>query len=108
MIDDSTIRNVVSLDDGLDDDRALGDLLASESDSPYEDLEKAREHAAMRECLDDLTPRERMVVDLYYFRDMNFKEIGDALGVTESRISQIHTHMKKKLRDRMARMDFAA
>lgn len=108
MTVDSTIRNVVSLDDGIEDDHTLGDLLASEDESPQERLERSRLADLIRSGLADLTPRERMVVDLYYFRDMNFKEIGETLGVTESRISQIHTRMKEKLEIRLADLAEAA
>lgn len=102
MIDGSTIRAVVSLEDGLDDDHSLSDLLAAPEDTPDEDLRKNRLRAAIRKCLDHLTARERMVVELHYFRDMNFKEIGETLGVTESRVSQIHTRMKQRLEEHLA------
>lgn len=108
MIEDSTIRAVVSLEDGMDDDHALGDLLASPEDGPDEGLLKARMAQSIRACLDQLTPRERMVVDLYYYRDMNFKEIGETLGVTESRVSQIHTRMKERLTEHLAKLDTEA
>ena len=93
----STIRSVVSLDDGMEDDHSISDILASPDDTPDEDLRKARLAEAIRECLGTLTQRERRVVELYYYRDLNFKEIGEILGVTESRVSQIHTRMKEKL-----------
>ena len=50
-----------------------------------------------------LPPRLRMVVTLYYFEDLSLKEIGRVLGVTESRICQLHTkavlHLRTKLAD---------
>jgi RNA polymerase sigma factor for flagellar operon FliA len=102
MVDDSLIRAVVSLEDGLDDDHSLGDLLASSDDTPHDELVRARMQVAIRASLATLTERERMIVDCYYYRDMNFKEIGEMLNVTESRVSQIHTRMKERLEEELA------
>ena len=55
----------------------------------------------MMRAIQSLPERQRVVLTLYYFEDMNLKEIGSLLGVTESRISQLHTEaiqfLKKKL-----------
>ncbi len=51
--------------------------------------------------IDELPEKYRLVLSLYYFEDMNMKEVGEALGVTESRVSQIHSKcmmaLKKKI-----------
>ncbi len=108
MIDESTIRAVVSLDDGMEDDHAISDSLPSPEDLPDEGLAKSRLAELIRGCLDTLTARERRVVELYYYRDMNFKEIGEALGVTESRVSQIHTRMKERLEESLRALETEA
>ena len=46
----------------------------------------------------DLSPRDRVVAELLYSQDLNLREIGALLGVTESRVCQIHTRMKRRLR----------
>jgi len=60
-----------------------------------------RERLAL--AIDGLPERERLVVTLYYFEEMTMKEIGLALGVVESRVSQIHSsavvHLRARLRD---------
>jgi RNA polymerase sigma factor for flagellar operon FliA len=55
-----------------------------------------------------LSPRSRMVVALYYQDEMTFKEIGAVLGVTESRVCQIHTEAILALRSRLVDADVAA
>jgi RNA polymerase sigma factor for flagellar operon FliA len=54
-------------------------------------------------AIDALPERERLVVTLYYYEEMTMKEIGLALGVVESRVSQIHSsavvHLRARLRD---------
>jgi len=106
LIDGSTIRNMVSLEDGADDEHALGDAIADDADTPDVAYEKARVREEIRSCLEVLSPRQRTVVELHYFRDLNFKEIGVILDVTESRVSQIHTRVKEIVEEHLnARAD---
>ncbi len=57
-------------------------------------------------AIDQLPERERLVITLYYYEEMTMKEIGLALGVVESRVSQIHSSAVVHLRARL--LDFAA
>jgi RNA polymerase sigma factor for flagellar operon FliA len=49
-------------------------------------------------AIDQLPEREKMVMNLYYVDELNLKEIGEVLGVSESRVSQILSTVVKKLR----------
>jgi RNA polymerase sigma factor for flagellar operon FliA len=53
---------------------------------------------AVVQAIDDLPEREKMVMNLYYVEELNLKEIGEVLGVSESRVSQILSTVVKKLR----------
>jgi RNA polymerase sigma factor for flagellar operon FliA len=48
-----------------------------------------------------LPEKERLVVSLYYYEDLNMKEIGGILGITESRVCQIHTKAVLRLRAKL-------
>jgi len=48
-----------------------------------------------------LPEKERLVVSLYYYEDLNMKEIGNILGITESRVCQIHTKAVLRLRQKL-------
>lgn len=61
-----------------------------------EELKKILAHA-----IEELTPKERTVIALYYFDELTLKEIGKVLGFTESRICQIHTKSILKLRSKI-------
>ena len=61
----------------------------------------------MRQEIKRLPERERTVVVLYYEENLTLGEIGDVLGVTESRVSQIHTKAVLQLRSRLASADVA-
>ncbi len=54
-------------------------------------------------AIDALPPREKIVIALYYYENLTLREIGEVLGVTESRVSQLHTkailRLKGRLRD---------
>ena len=48
-----------------------------------------------------LPAREKLVIDLYYYENLTLREIGEVLGVTESRVSQLHTKVVLRLRSRL-------
>jgi RNA polymerase sigma factor for flagellar operon FliA len=98
----STIHNVVSIADGIDEDHSVGDSIPSEQATPSEVAEGADFRNAIRLAVGSLPDRDRMIVELYYFREVGFKEIGQLLGVTESRVSQLHTRIMNNLRPLLA------
>jgi len=53
---------------------------------------------AVTSAISDLPEREQLVMQLYYVEELNLKEIGEVLGVSESRISQILSSVVKKIR----------
>lgn len=57
----------------------------------------------LAEAVDQLPERERLVIALYYYEGLTLKEIGQVLGVSESRVSQIHTKAIVRLRGRLQR-----
>jgi hypothetical protein len=64
-------------------------------DRAYEDLE-VRDR--VRAAIASLPPRERKVVGLYYYQEATMKQIGAAIGVNESRVSQLHARAIQRLR----------
>ena len=57
--------------------------------------------AALGEAIQRLPERERLVVSLYYYEELTLREIGEVLGVTESRVSQLHTKAILRLKVRL-------
>jgi RNA polymerase sigma factor for flagellar operon FliA len=55
-----------------------------------------------------LPEREKLVIALYYYENLTLREIGEVLGVTESRISQLHTKAVLRLRSRLGEEAAAA
>ena len=86
------------------DDRDEGSVLdvADESGlSPHEDIEREGMREALATAIDGLPEREKLVMSLYYEEELNLKEIGAVLGVSESRVCQIHGQAVIRLRARM-------
>lgn len=65
---------------------------------PLELLRNERFRGALIGAIDDLPERERMLMGMHYEQDMNLREIGEVLGVSESRVSQLHSQAVARLR----------
>ena len=90
----------MSGDESTDDylDRHVADPEAN----PAARLQDQRMREALVEAIKNLPEREQYVMSMYYEHDMNLKEIAAVLGVTESRVSQIHTKAVLHLRARLS------
>ncbi|HVL79966.1 MAG TPA: RNA polymerase sigma factor WhiG [Actinomycetota bacterium] len=71
------------------------------TESPGERMEADEAREALLEAIQGLRERERWVIALYYFEGMTLAQIGQTLGVTESRVSQIHSKAVLSLRNRL-------
>jgi RNA polymerase sigma factor for flagellar operon FliA len=79
----------------------LDTLEDRESVRPAEALDETEMREALAEAISRLPEREKLVVTLYYFEELTLREIGEVLGVTESRVSQLHTKAILRLRSRL-------
>ena len=73
-------------------------LVPSEPPSPDRVYEQTEMRDRMRAALAQLPPRERRIVSLYYFAEATMKQIGEEIGVNESRVSQLHARAIQRLR----------
>lgn len=102
--------NVAALDELLgagDSDRlSLLDTLGDDrSPDPGDSFEAQETKFLLARAIDQLGEREKLVLVLYYYEGMTLAEIGRVLGVTESRISQMHTAAMLRLRARLTEAD---
>jgi len=77
----------------------LGELIKSEDKNPEETLFENEIKQAIAEELKKLSERERLVIVLYYYEELTFKEIAEILKLSESRVSQIHSEAMNKIRN---------
>ena len=71
------------------------------NEGPLQGLEKSHFKDALGDAIAGLPERERLVIALYYDEELNLREIGQVLGVSESRVCQIHSQAAIRLRSRL-------
>ena len=78
------------------------DLVRDDQPGPFERVEESGFRHAMSSAIDGLPEREKLVLSLYYDEEMNLREIGEVIEVSESRVCQIHGQALVRLRARLA------
>jgi RNA polymerase sigma factor for flagellar operon FliA len=91
ILRDASACQLFSLDETLDESTHFGrEMPASHAATPEQALDSSQRRQCVSDAVLRLPERERMVLSLYYEQEMNLKEIGEVLGVSESRVCQIH------------------
>jgi RNA polymerase sigma factor FliA len=101
-----SLANMVALEEllhvGGEGDRLMDTLEDTSADDPVEVAEDRELRRLLARAVNTLPEREKTVVTLYYYEGLTLAEIGQVLGVTESRVSQIHTKSVLQLRAKLA------
>jgi RNA polymerase sigma factor for flagellar operon FliA len=107
MLNDARGAQLIYFDDlggGSDDEdyleRHVADL-AAEGGDPGAILRDKRFRTALVAAIQDLPEREKLLMGMYYEQDMNLREIGAVMGVTESRVCQLHSQAVARLRAKL-------
>lgn len=104
MLQDSSCSRLFSYEETFGEEDSNIDASESSSAfaSPLEGIQRDALKRSLAQAITQLPERERLVLALYYDEELNLKEIGQVLGVSESRVSQIHSQAALRLRARMA------
>lgn len=97
----SHMFNLMNFEDSIASANAINSAPVSEDALPENRLLDKELKAALVELIDTLPEKERLVVTLYYYEELLLKDIADIMGVTESRVSQIHSKVLIKLRAKL-------
>jgi RNA polymerase sigma factor for flagellar operon FliA len=87
----SSVLSLISLDDYLDQNHEAAFTPAAQDDTPERVYDKKELQEMLTATIEKLSEKEKMVISLYYFEDLTLKEISVIMGVSESRVSQIHS-----------------
>jgi RNA polymerase sigma factor for flagellar operon FliA len=100
MLGDSGGHQLVYYEDFHDEDGndSWLDRYAVDDDDPLRALLETDFRQAVIDAIDNLPPREKILMGLYYEEELNLKEIGAVMGVSESRVSQLHSQAVGRLR----------
>ncbi|MCK5086270.1 MAG: sigma-70 family RNA polymerase sigma factor [Melioribacteraceae bacterium] len=79
----------------------LHDVIPSEAPTPADTSEKNEAKDLLMVAIKNLNERDRLIITLYYFEHLNYKEISKILNITVSRISQIHTRILDSLKNNL-------
>lgn len=102
ILAEATNHKLLSIDDDHDEGNAMQvEAEATESVDPYLGVQMEKYRTALVAAIDQLPERERLVMSLYYDEEMNLREIGEVLGVSESRVCQIHGQAVIRLQTRL-------
>jgi len=104
MLRDSSASRLFSYEETFGDDETSLDTAGTGSDyaSPLEGIQRDSLKQSLSQAITQLPEREQLVLALYYDEELNLKEIGQILGVSESRVSQIHSQAALRLRTRLS------
>ena len=101
MVQNSTASRVAGFEDiGVSED-AIVDGLGNRVPNPFDGISQESFLEDLAECIANLPEKERLVISLYYDEELNLREIGEVLGVTESRVCQIHSQAVSRLQSRL-------
>ncbi len=102
ILADSSSSRLFSLEETLDEPTLQSNVPASSIAGPDQALHQSQFRGKLADAIQKLPEREQLVLSLYYERELNLKEIGAVLDVTESRVCQIHGQATLRLRAAMS------
>ncbi len=101
MLEEAARGQLLSLDEHADAHDGEPRLARSEGTTPARNFEDSEFRKALADAIATLPERERLVLSLYYEQELNLREIGAVLSVSESRVCQIHGQAALRLRARL-------
>jgi len=97
----SSVCAIACCGSGGDQVALIDTIEDTDAPSPESSLSATELKEALGDAISRLPEREKLVVTLYYYEELTLREIGEVLGVTESRVSQLHTKAVLRLKSRL-------
>lgn len=79
----------------------VSETLKQDEDNPYYLLEKSVDNESLVNAISNLTEKEQIVLSLYFDKELSLKEVGDVMGITDGRVSQIKNDAIRKIRNQI-------
>jgi len=107
LLEDASRGHVLSLDSHVEDHGESEPMVEGRLAAPHEVAIQGEFGRELATAIDHLPEREKLVLSLYYEQELNLKEIGAVLGVSESRVCQLHGQAVVRLRGRLTAFELA-
>lgn len=104
VLQDASSHQIVSFEDVPAKDTAVVDGFSARIAGPLEKLQEDNIKAILAKVISSLPEREKLVMSLYYDEELNLRETGEVLGVSESRVCQIHSQAMIRLKSKIQRL----
>tara|TARA_R110002072_G_scaffold14582_8_gene60173 strand:+ start:24987 stop:25730 length:744 start_codon:yes stop_codon:yes gene_type:complete len=104
VLQDASSHQIVSFEDIPSKDANVVDGLSAKITGPLENLQEDDLKETLATAIAGLPERERLVMSLYYDEELNLRETGEVLGVSESRVCQIHSQALIRLKAKVQRV----
>lgn len=103
---DQTVDNYytnLSINNQIDDEDGytLAEVIPAEQLTQSEEVEKNEMKEILLKALKELNERDRLIISLYYYENLNYQEIAKLMNITISRVSQIHSRILKNLKSKL-------
>ena len=104
ILQDASSHQIVSFEDVPSRDAAVVDGFSAKITGPLESLQEDNIRDVLAKVIASLPEREKLVMSLYYDEELNLRETGEVLGVSESRVCQIHSQALIRLKSKVQRL----
>lgn len=104
VLQDASSHQIVSFEDIPSKEANVVDGFSNKISGPLEQLQEENFKSVLAKIISGLPERERLVMSLYYDEELNLRETGEVLGVSESRVCQIHSQALIRLKAKIQRM----
>ena len=84
---------------------SLHEVIPAEVRDPTQISEKKEAKERLMDAIKELNERDRLIITLYYFENLNYREIAEVLDISVSRISQIHSRILESLKEKLEEVD---
>ena len=98
--------STMSLNSSIDEDSncQLYEVISDETETPIDKTEKDETKELLVDAIKQLDEKERLIITLYYYENLNYAEIAKVIGVTVSRVSQVHSKIMDSLKKKLMRV----
>lgn len=93
--------SIVSLDEKISENSNISIQEDKKSETPESELMGKETKRMLKDMIENLPEKEKRIIELYYYSELTYKEIASIMGISESRISQIHTKAITKLKTKL-------